>query len=165
MRLFRQECRGIWRLLVGACSQEVVGKDHCDARSANAKSFFLFFYPLDSCYPWFLIKRDLVKIIPVRVEIIPVRVRIIPVRARFISVRVRSKFTTLISSPLWGIRGGSLYVRHSDDIGKHSGSGNIGASAVALYNHRVAVVALGGEQHHVVGVLQIVERMALVNGS
>ena len=111
---------------------------------------------------------DFVKIIPVRVANLARLARNLARLARILARLARilaHSYPSLSHLPAKGIRGGSLYVRHSDDIGEYSCSGNIGASAVALDNHRVAVVALGGEQHHVVGVLQIVERMALVNGS
>ena len=109
MRLFRQECRGIWRLLVGACSQEVVGKDHCDARSANAKSFS-YFLSVRFVLSVVLNKVSLVgKFISVRVEIIPVRITFIPVR---VHIYLCSRSERIYNSHIFPPRGDKRGVSH-----------------------------------------------------
>lgn len=39
-----------------------------------------------------------------------------------------------------------LHISHAHDVGKHTGSCHIGAGTIALNEHGVFVVALGGEQ-------------------
>ena len=46
-----------------------------------------------------------------------------------------------------------------NNIGKHTRCGHVGTGAVALDNHRVLVITLGGDHNNVVASLQFVERM------
>lgn len=39
-----------------------------------------------------------------------------------------------------------LHISHAHDVGKHTGCCHIGAGAIALNEHGIFVVALGGEQ-------------------
>ena len=50
-----------------------------------------------------------------------------------------------------------------NNIGKHTRCGHVGASAVALDNHRILVITLGGDHNNVVASLQFVERMGATN--
>ena len=56
-------------------------------------------------------------------------------------------------------------VRDADDVGEDAGGGDGGAGTVALDEHRVVVVAFGGEEDDVVGTVQGVEGMVLVEGA
>ena len=50
-----------------------------------------------------------------------------------------------------------------NNIGKHTRCGHVGTGAVALDNHRILVIALGGDHNNVVASLQFVERMGATN--
>ena len=52
-----------------------------------------------------------------------------------------------------------LNVSDTHDVGEYTGSSYAGSGTIALNHHRVFLIALGGEQHDVVGTFQIVERM------
>ena len=50
-----------------------------------------------------------------------------------------------------------------NNIGKHTRCGHVGTGAVALDNHRILVITLGGDHNNVVAPLQFVERMGATN--
>ena len=50
-----------------------------------------------------------------------------------------------------------------NNIGKHTRCGHVGTGAVALDNHRILVITLGGDHNNVVASLQFVERMGATN--
>ena len=50
-----------------------------------------------------------------------------------------------------------------NNIGKHTRCGHVGTGAVALDNHRILVITLGGDHNNVVASLQFVERMSATN--
>src|SRR5574344_1163188 len=52
-------------------------------------------------------------------------------------------------------------ISHAHDVCEHAGSRDGSACAVALYEERVLVVTLGGEQENVVRAFEVVERMSL----
>ena len=73
---------------------------------------------------------------------------------------------TRLKSTLYAAKPASLvrHVRNTDDIRKHARGGDGGAGAVALDEHRVVVVAFGGEEDDVVGAVEGVEGVVLVEG-
>ena len=50
-----------------------------------------------------------------------------------------------------------------NNIGKHTRCSHVGTGAVALDNHRILVITLGGDHNNVVASLQFVERMGATN--
>ena len=57
----------------------------------------------------------------------------------------------------------SADVGDRNNIGKHTRCGHVGTGAVALDNHRILVITLGGDHNNVVASLQFVERMGATN--
>ena len=54
-----------------------------------------------------------------------------------------------------------LYICYRHDICKHSRSCHARTGSIALNEHRILAIALGGEQYNIVGALKIIERMML----
>ena len=52
-----------------------------------------------------------------------------------------------------------LDVRDAHDVGKHAGCGDRCTRTIALDEHGILVVALGGDEDDVVGAFEVVERM------
>ncbi len=50
-----------------------------------------------------------------------------------------------------------------NNIGKHTRCSHVGTGAVALDNHRILMITLGGDHNNVVASLQFVERMGATN--
>lgn len=63
----------------------------------------------------------------------------------------------------WGRLVAPLHISYAYDVSKHSGSRDTCPGTIALYEHRVLLIALGGQHDDIVAAFKIIERAVLAN--